>query len=115
MKREQHVDNKAVEFEKRARKPTFPVRFGSFACSQTRRVGSMCDEDLHPLTCTVPPCTMTAWLWKPSTGTLKRTCTASWSAPTLTSGAALSATVGASCLFRCPGGQTRAHTHTHRG
>ena len=33
---------KGGEFEKRARKPPVPVRFGSFACSQTKRVGSMC-------------------------------------------------------------------------
>ena len=32
-----------------ARKPAFPVRFGSFTCSQPRHVGSMFDEDRNTL------------------------------------------------------------------
>jgi len=34
-----HVKGKPVL---NSRKPTFPVRFGSFTCSQTRNVGSIC-------------------------------------------------------------------------
>jgi hypothetical protein len=44
--RDEHVNRKAVgNFQKRGLKPTFPVRFCSFVCSQTRHVGSIFDED----------------------------------------------------------------------
>jgi len=43
--KDEHVNNKRCgEFEKPAGKPTFPVRFCSFTCPQTRHVGSMVDE-----------------------------------------------------------------------
>jgi len=35
------------DLEKLARKVAFPVRLGSFTCSQSRQVGSMLDEDRH--------------------------------------------------------------------
>jgi len=48
MKRDEHVNTERQwKFEERARKPTFPVRFGSFTCSQTGHVGSMFDEDCN--------------------------------------------------------------------
>ena len=45
VERRAHEQKGSEELKKRARKSTFPVRFGSFACSQTRHVVSMVDEE----------------------------------------------------------------------
>jgi len=41
------VKQRCGELETRGRKSTFPVRFCSFTCSQTRHVVSMLDEDCN--------------------------------------------------------------------
>ena len=46
------------EVEKRGRKPAFPLRFGSFTCSQTRHIPSMFDSNAsiaHKLADHFPP------------------------------------------------------------